>query len=365
MERGTAIRLGATASAGLVALFGGALLAQYVLNSMKGKDKKTKIIEMIPEFQSKKVHIQDPDRVEHLICSLIKGGASKLQVVSDFDMTLSRFSFNGKRCSTCHNVIDKCKLFTEEAKKELSDLKDKYYPIEMDPKLSNEDKFPFMVEWWTKAHGVMSQLDIRKDKLAVIVQESDAMLRDGCDVFLNALHAHNVPLIVLSAGLGDILEEIIGQANLFLPNIHIIANYMDFDEKGRIKGFKGEMIHTYNKRDGALRNSPYFHLLRNNSNVILLGDTMGDLSMADGIPNVQNVLKIGFLNDKMDGLLETFLAAYDIVLVQDETLDLVNAILQKCCLAYMHRLNKGIRHKNMFHAWNKIAHTMLNWIEIW
>ena len=53
MERGTAIRLGATASAGLVALFGGALLAQYVLNSMKGKDKKTKIIEMVGDRSGK------------------------------------------------------------------------------------------------------------------------------------------------------------------------------------------------------------------------------------------------------------------------------------------------------------------------
>lgn len=30
-----------------------------------------------------------------------------------------------------------------------------------------------------------------------------------------------------------------------------------------------------------------------------MGDSLGDLSMADGAPCVENILKIGFLNDKV------------------------------------------------------------------
>lgn len=69
--------------------------------------------------------------------------------------------------------------------------------------------------------------------------------------------------------------------------------------QGIIKGFKGELIHVYNKHDGALRNTDYFKQLKDNSNIILLGDSLGDLNMADGVPNVENLLKIGFLNDKV------------------------------------------------------------------
>lgn len=58
----------------------------------------------------------------------------------------------------------------------------------------------------------------------------------------------------------------------------------------------------YNKHDGALRNTDYFKQLKDNSNVILLGDSLGDLNMADGVPNVGNLLKIGFLNDKVCSL---------------------------------------------------------------
>lgn len=55
----------------------------------------------------------------------------------------------------------------------------------------------------------------------------------------------------------------------------------------------------YNKHDGALRNSEYFKQIKEYSNIILLGDSLGDLSMADGVTNAENVLKIGFLNDKV------------------------------------------------------------------
>lgn len=69
--------------------------------------------------------------------------------------------------------------------------------------------------------------------------------------------------------------------------------------QGILRGFKGELIHVYNKHDGALRNTEYFKQLKEYCNIILLGDSLGDLSMADGVPNVENILKIGFLNDKV------------------------------------------------------------------
>lgn len=34
----------------------------------------------MPQFEKTTVHMRDPERVEQIICDLIKGGASKLQV---------------------------------------------------------------------------------------------------------------------------------------------------------------------------------------------------------------------------------------------------------------------------------------------
>lgn len=136
-------------------------------------------------------------------------------------------------------------------------------------------------------------------------------------------------MFIFSAGIGDVLEEVIRQAGVYHPNVKVVSNFMDFDETGMLKGFKGELIHVFNKHDGALRNTEYFNQLKDNSNIILLGDSQGDLRMADGVANVEHILKIGYLNDRVDELLEKYMNSYDIVLVQDESLEVANSILQK------------------------------------
>uniref|UniRef100_A0A8C7VGM7 5'-nucleotidase n=1 Tax=Oncorhynchus mykiss TaxID=8022 RepID=A0A8C7VGM7_ONCMY len=335
MDKTAVVKVGAAASASVCALFGGVVLAQYMFAKKKRAGKKTKIIEMMPEFEKNTVHMRDPERVEQIICDMIKGGASKLQVITDFDMTLSRFAVNGKRCPTCHNIIDNCKLVTEDCRMKLLELKNTYYPIEIDPHLTMEEKYPFMVEWYFKSHTLLVEQRLQKDKLSEVVRDSDACLREGYEPFFDRLQQHNVPVFIFSAGLGDVLEEIIHQAGVYHPNVKVVSNFMDFDENGELKGFKGELIHVFNKHDGALRNTEYFKQVKDNCNIVLLGDSLGDLNMADGVPNVENILKIGFLNDKvpyevMCCLCQCkYLDSYDIVLVKDETLEVPNSILQK------------------------------------
>lgn len=85
--------------------------------------------------------MRDPQRVQEILLSMVKAGSNTvqvnrpiydmirlpymermdfvyffsyyfifffIQVISDFDMTLTRFAYNGKRCPTCHSkFIDK------------------------------------------------------------------------------------------------------------------------------------------------------------------------------------------------------------------------------------------------------------------
>ncbi|KAI5093088.1 cytosolic 5'-nucleotidase 3, partial [Silurus meridionalis] len=334
MDKSAVVKVGAVASASVCALFGGVVLAQYIVAKKKRAGKKTKIIEMVG-FRS------GAGRMRGRTCwisNAFRGTTqtaylgeeiNRADAIYNFDMTLSKFSINGKRCPTCHNIIDNCKLVTEECRQKLYKLKDTYYPIEIDPHLTMEEKYPFMVEWYFKSHTLLVEQRLEKDKLPEVVRESDVSLREGYEHFFDRLHEHSVPVFIFSAGLGDVLEEIIRQAGVYHPNVKVVSNFMDFDENGVLKGFKGELIHVYNKHDGALRNTDYFKQLKDNSNIILLGDSLGDLNMADSVPNVENLLKIGFLNDKVEERLEKFLDSYDIVLVKDETLEVPNSILQK------------------------------------
>lgn len=69
--------------------------------------------------------------------------------------------------------------------------------------------------------------------------------------------------------------------------------------KGLLQAFKGPLIHSFNKREGAVSYVADLAELQGRPNVLLLGDSLGDLTMADGVPDHQNILTIGFLNDQV------------------------------------------------------------------
>ncbi|XP_038182752.1 7-methylguanosine phosphate-specific 5'-nucleotidase [Arvicola amphibius] len=284
--------------------------------------------EEVKSLMKATVLMRQPGRVQEIVGALRRGGGDRLQVISDFDMTLSRFAYNGQRCPSSHNILDNSKIISEDCRKELSALFHHYYPIEIDPHRTIREKLPHMVQWWSKAHNLLCQQRIQKFQIAQVVRDSTAMLREGYKTFFDTLYHNNIPLFIFSAGIGDVLEEIIRQMKVFHPNIHIVSNYMDFSEDGFLQGFKGQLIHTYNKNSSVCENSGYFQQLQGKTNIILLGDSMGDLTMADGVPGVQNILKIGFLNDKVEERRERYMDSYDIVLEKDETLDVVNGLLQ-------------------------------------
>ncbi|XP_031822130.1 7-methylguanosine phosphate-specific 5'-nucleotidase isoform X2 [Sarcophilus harrisii] len=209
------------------------LVLKDAISSVARADGRTmaeEVKEQVKDLMKATVLMRHPQQVQEIICSLRKGGPNKLQVISDFDMTLTRFGFNGKRCPTSYNILDNSKLISEDCQKKLKDLLHYYYPIEIDPNRTVKEKFPLMVEWWTKAHNLLCQQKIQKYQISQIVRDSDAMLREGFETFFNTLYRSNVPLLIFSAGIGDILEEIIRQMNVFHPNIHVVSNYMDFDE---------------------------------------------------------------------------------------------------------------------------------------
>ncbi|KAL5005991.1 hypothetical protein ScPMuIL_017149 [Solemya velum] len=199
----------------------------------------------------------------------------------------------------------------------------------MDHKLSMDEKIPYMVEWWTKAHDLLLEFPITRQAIAQMVRNSTARLRDNCQWLFDRFHEFDIPLLIFSAGIGDVLEEVIKQQSTMYQNMKIVSNYMEYNNQGEAVGFQGEMIHVFNKNENAIHQSDYFPTLKHRSNVILMGDSEGDLHMAEGVAHMENMLKIGFLNNKVEEHLESYKNKFDIVIVEDESMDIVNKIMKR------------------------------------
>lgn len=126
-------------------------------------------------------------------------------------------------------------------------------------------------------------------------------LRSGVDKFLQTLHANNVPVTLLSAGIGDVIVLMLKSKNLYFPNIKICSNFAKYDSDGEnaaVIGWQTEPIHSMNKSIQSIGDSEYVRSLRTRTNALVIGDSVGDITMCDGCDNLKRILRIGYLNDR-------------------------------------------------------------------
>ena len=149
-------------------------------------------------------------------------------------MTLSRpVDDNGKPCWTTHGVFDNCANEVDPTLEEkFATLKAKYHPIEFCPKLTMEEKIPFMETWWNTSHNYIIEAGFERWRIQKFVERAKILLRNGTEQMMLQLEAANVPLVVFSAGLGNIIEMFFDHKfSRKLDNMHIISNMMQFNEK--------------------------------------------------------------------------------------------------------------------------------------
>lgn len=272
------------------------------------------------------VHIGNKARVEEMINRLVVGGREKLQMISDFDRTITKQHVNGKPTMSSFCIFSQCTQLPSGYKERDAELCRRYRPIEIDPNISREEKSKHMVAWYQQAEKLLRGFEFRIEELEEVIKKEGTELRDGTNKMLQALQTSEVPVLVFSAGLGDTVSAVMRYHSALLPNVHIISNYLRFNGL-QVNGFQGEIIHSFNKNEHAIEKSDYFQVLGSRSNVILLGDEIGDAGMAAGVHDADAVLKIGFLYERAEDRLGEFLEHFDIVLVDDQTMDVVNGLL--------------------------------------
>ncbi len=284
------------------------------------------------------VRVRDPARVESILARMVSGsGRSRLQVLADFDRTLTRVHRDGRSLECSWGVVEASPLLARDYVERAAGVKARYLPIEQNPRMSVEEKTPHIEAWYREANALLREAGARRDMFPKMVEAADVELREGTEEMFSKLEADGVPVLVLSAGLGDLLVEILRQRGCLTDNVKVVSNFMAFDEEGNVTGISGRMIHVFNKSESALdRDSPFFSRLRGRDCVLLLGDSLGDLQMSAGCEvdgGGGALLTVGFLNvdaaslEEDDERLRLFMDAYDVVLVDDQTMAVPAAVV--------------------------------------
>ncbi|RVW78791.1 Cytosolic 5'-nucleotidase 3 [Vitis vinifera] len=300
-------------------------------------------MEQLDPSKSSQVVVPHPHLLHAKISSIRMAGHSKLQIIADFDATLTKYWVNGCRGQSSHGLLQQGNPEYDVKRRELYDY---YHPLEISPSIPIEEKAKLMEEWWGKTHALLIEGGLTYDAITKSVANSMITFREGVVELFEFLEARDIPVLIFSAGLADVIEEVLRQKlHRSFKNIKIVSNRMIFDGDGHLVSFKGilliamflvrssfesgpiqtcpssilfvaswviltpgKTIHVLNKNEHALDMAGPLHdelgdsdgpnedsaSVKKRTNVLLLGDHIGDLGMSDGL-DYETRISVGFL----------------------------------------------------------------------
>lgn len=191
---------------------------------------------------------------------------------------------------------------------------------------------------WTQAHDILIEHQLTYSQLVQAVEARTLTFRAGFHSMFHYLASHQVPTFIFSAGLYDVIHAVLEKefhthgSSSTPSNVHVVANMMHFDEQQVLQSFQGKLIHCFNKDATVLVDSPFYEQARleNRRNILLLGDSRGDVNMTHGLESSDGeILRIGFLNIHVQDVLEEYLDLYDVVLTHDASLVPIELLLNQ------------------------------------
>jgi len=252
-------------------------------------------------------------------------------VLSDFDKTLTKaFAPGGNETASLIAVLRDENYLTKDYPEKAKALFKHYHAIEIDSKLPREKKKAAMQEWWTKHFELLIASRLNKKDVEHAVLSQLVQLRDGTKNFLIFLRDKKIPLIVMSSsGLGiDAISLYLKNQNCFFSNIHIISNEFVWDKDGFAIAIKQPIIHSLSKDETILKDFSFYSIVADRKNILLLGDSMDDVSMAIGF-DYKNLIKIGFWNRPTPKNQLVYKKSYDVLIKNDGSMKEVNKILKQ------------------------------------
>jgi 2-hydroxy-3-keto-5-methylthiopentenyl-1-phosphate phosphatase len=76
--------------------------------------------------------------------------------------------------------------------------------------------------------------------------------RENTHKLIVTLKENQVPLLILSAGLGDLIDAVVTREGANWDNVHVVSNHLVFENDGFAVGFAHTNITTFTKNEAAI-----------------------------------------------------------------------------------------------------------------
>ena len=236
-------------------------------------------------------------------------------VLMDFDRTITEHD-----SATTWGLLENNKFVDDGYAQESLNLYEQYRPIELDHEMPFDVKAKHMETWHEQVSCLLNKYHIFEGTISKILMSSNGLkLRKGARNFLEQMYMLDVPVIIVSAGLGDFIERYLQQEKMLFDNITIYSNFFVFDGAGRILSIKRPIIHSLSKSQ-----IDYSSIIGDRDIGLVFGDQIEDREMGKGL----NTIDIGFCNPEIHNL-DKYKENFDIVLTGGSSYDEIGSVMIK------------------------------------
>lgn len=240
-------------------------------------------------------------------------------MIFDFDRTITKSD-----SKTSWSVIENSSLLPNSYREYSNQLYAYYREKEIDNTISDDFKQQLMEEWMIKQFELLSLFYNPNLFCSLLKCSADIQFRDGVTNFFANLNALNIPVIVISAGLGNIVKEALRLNDCLYDNVNIISNMLVLKKHLKLSG---SLVSSTNKGNLSISDDIHNQIAKR-KNVLLFGDQISDLTSLQNFA-VAKQISIGFISDETALYLEEYKKYFDIVCDDNENYDRLSKILLK------------------------------------
>ena len=234
----------------------------------------------------------------------IKLDKNNFYVMIDFDRTITE-----AQSISAWRVLYYSELLGEKFKQKYAEIHDQ---TELSKSESNEAKQKAFEQRFIAYMDLLRDCHFNKDILEKAVEKTDLTLRDGAKEFFRKMYKNNIPVIIISSSIKNVIEEYLKQNHAFYDNIHIYANNLDMNGK---KENDVTNVTPYNKNEIEFSEELKKNI-KDKKYILLLGDIPDDVNMVSK-EKLNHTITIGFLEENIESNLERYNKTFDIVLTNN------------------------------------------------
>ena len=239
-------------------------------------------------------------------------------VITDFDRTLTT-----AESEPTMGIIPQ--YLGGECLEKRTKIYEQYRPLELDYTIEQKEKQKIMKEWAKESFTLLSKY-ITKEGIEKSLINANLYLRDGAKEFLKEMNSKNIPVIIMSSGIGNIVKAFLEKEKCMFNNIEIVSNFFEFKD-GKTSIDINNIMATSNKEYCRIpiniRNK-----LEEKEKALIFGDLIEDIKMINK-EKIPSTLTFGFLDDNVEQNLERYKENFDIVLTENDDFNTVREILNR------------------------------------